>query len=109
MAQMRSNVGARAQSLARLWGREFGNPVFKRTLGMMKNYLCGNKENGTPAYSHHQIEGCIKWLAEGQDKINKPIMGAGVIADVIQDFIAGKSVEETWLGYKKPSATVRML
>lgn len=109
MAEWKSNVGTQSVDLAKQWGRRFGNPVFGLTLGLMKGYLTGNADKGIPSYSYHNIAGCIRWLYAGRGKVNKPITGAGVIATVIKDFIAGKLIEDTWLGYEKPVATVRML
>lgn len=108
---MESPVNKRAQDLARLWGKHFGNPVFGHTLGMMKNYLLGNEEDGRPAYRYDRLRGCIEWLAKArkEGKLKKPVKGPGVIAWVIEDFIAGKDISDTFLGYEKPTATVRML
>lgn len=110
-AKVELSTGKQAQELAKLWGQEFGNPVFTHTLGMMKNYLRGNAEKGIPAYSYGQLERCIKWLAKGQaeGKLKKPVKGPGVIAYVIADFIDGKPVEDTFLGYEKPMVSVVML
>lgn len=111
MAQMKDNTGHRAKSLAGRWGLRFGNTDWSFTIGMMRNLLRGNPDKGLKAYRYQDVQGCIEWLyqAKKERKLKKEITGPGVIKWVIDSFLAGKDISETFLGYEKPTRKVKML
>lgn len=110
MAQMKSNIGGQAVSLAKLWGQKFGNTDFGRTLGEMKTLLKGNLELGLPAYRCSDIKECIEWLfaAQQERKLKKNINGPGVIRWIIGVYLNSGKIEDTFLCYEEPKRVVRV-